>query len=71
MCSGILLQRGFKQVFGITIGQFLVQQPMVCVRELLLNRETDVAQAALRVGYSNISHFIRYYKKTFDYSRQS
>ncbi len=63
--NSVKLQRGFKQVFGITIGQFLMQQRMACARELLLNRETDVAQAALRVGYSNISHFIRCYKKTF------
>ncbi len=59
------LQREFKQVFGTTIGQFLVQQRMACARELLLNRETDVTQAALSVGYSNVSHFIRCYKKTF------
>ncbi len=59
------LKRGFKQVFGTTIGQFLMQYRMTCARELLLNRETDVTQAALAVGYSNVSHFIRYYKKTF------
>ncbi len=59
------LQRGFKQVFGITVGQFLLRQRMTCARGLLLNRETDVAQAALAVGYSNVSHFIRCYKKTF------
>ncbi len=63
--NSVKLQRGFKQIFGITIGQFLMQQRMICARELLLNRETDVTQAALRVGYSNVSHFIRCYKKTF------
>ncbi len=59
------LKRGFKQVFGTTIGQFLLQHRMACARELILNRETDVTQAAFSVGYSNVSHFIRYYKKTF------
>ncbi len=59
------LQREFKQVFGTTVGQFLVQQRMACARELLLNRDTDVTQAALSVGYSNVSHFSRCYKKTF------
>ncbi len=63
--NSVKLQRGFKQVFGITMGQFLVQQRMAYARELLLNRETDVTQAALSVGYSNISHFIRCYRKTF------
>ncbi len=59
------LQRDFKQVFGTTIGQFLVQQRMICARELLLTRDIDVVQTALAVGYSNVSHFIRCYKKTF------
>ncbi len=59
------LQRDFKQVFGTTIGQFLVQQRMICARELLLTRDIDVIQAALAVGYSNVSHFIRCYKKAF------
>ncbi len=63
--SSTKLKKGFKQVFGITIGQFLLQHRMVCARELILNRETDVTQAAFFVGYSNVSHFIRYYKKTF------
>ncbi|PIE68230.1 MAG: hypothetical protein CSA21_08580 [Deltaproteobacteria bacterium] len=59
------LKRGFKQVFGTTIGQFLLQHRMACAREMILSRETDVTQAAFSVGYSNVSHFIRYYKKTF------
>ncbi len=63
--NSVKLQRGFKQIFGITIGQFLMQQRMTCARELLLNQETGVARAALSVGYSNISYFIRCYKKTF------
>ncbi len=59
------LKRGFKQIFGTTIGQFLLQYRMTCARELLMNRETDVTQTAFAVGYSNVSHFIRCYKKTF------
>ncbi len=59
------LQRDFKQVFGTTIGQFLVQQRMACARELLLAKDIDVTQAALAVGYSNVSYFIRCYKKAF------
>ncbi len=59
------LQREFKQVFGTTIGQFLVQQRMVSARELLLAKDIDVTQAALAVGYSNVSYFIRCYKKAF------
>ncbi len=59
------LKRGFKQIFGTTIGQFLLQHRMTCARELLLNQETDVTQTAFSVGYSNVSHFIRNYRKTF------
>ncbi len=59
------LKRGFKQIFGTTIGQFLLQHRMACARKLLLSREADVTQAAFSVGYANVSHFIRNYKKTF------
>ncbi len=34
-------------------------------RELIVNRQIDVIQAAFLVGYCNVSHFIHYYKKTF------
>ncbi len=59
------LQRGFRQVFGTTVNKFLLQHRMNCARELILNRKTDVAQAAFSVGYADISFFIRCYKKTF------
>ncbi len=63
--SGTKLKKGFKQVFGASIGQFLLQHRMTRARELIVNRQIDVAQAAFSVGYSNVSHFIRYYKKIF------
>ncbi len=59
------LQKGFKQIFGVTIGQFLLQHRMSYARELILDRQVDVTEAAFTVGYSNVSHFIRYYKRVF------
>ncbi len=63
--SSTRLKKGFKQVFGASIGQFLLQHRMTRARELIVNRQIDVTQAAFSVGYSNVSHFIRYYKKMF------
>ncbi len=63
--SSTKLKKGFKQVFDVSIGQFLLQHRMIRARELILNQQIDVTQAAFSVGYSNVSHFIRYYKKTF------
>ncbi len=63
--SSTKLKKGFKQVFDVSIGQFLLQHRMSRARELILNQQIDVTQAAFSVGYSNVSHFIRYYKKAF------
>ncbi|PIE00325.1 MAG: hypothetical protein CSA81_13845 [Acidobacteria bacterium] len=63
--SSTKLKKGFKQIFGTTIGQFLLQHRMNHARELIINRQVDVTQAAFSVGYSNVSHFIHYYKKMF------
>ncbi len=63
--SSTKLKKGFKQIFDTSIGQFLLQHRMTHARELIVNRQLDVTQAAFSVGYSNVSHFIHYYKKTF------
>ncbi len=63
--SSTKLKKGFKQIFGTSIRQFLLQHRMTHARELIVNRQIDVTQAAFLVGYSNVSHFIHYYKKIF------
>ncbi len=59
------LKKGFKQVFGTTILQYLQHHRMVCARDMILNQGATVSQAASGVGYVNIGHFIACYKKQF------
>jgi AraC-like DNA-binding protein len=59
------LKKGFKQVFGTTILQFLQHHRMVCARDMIFNQGATVSQAANWVGYINIGHFIACYKKQF------
>lgn len=59
------LKKGFKQVFGATVLQFLQHHRMACARDMILNQGANVSQAADWVGYINIGHFIACYKKQF------
>ncbi|WP_321493695.1 AraC family transcriptional regulator [uncultured Desulfobacter sp.] len=59
------LKKGFKQVFGATVLQFLQHHRMACARDMILNQGANVSQAADVVGYVNIGHFIACYKKQF------
>lgn len=59
------LKKGFKQVFGSTIFQFLQYHRMAYAKDMILSKGATVNQAADFVGYVNIGHFIACYKKTF------
>ncbi len=57
--------KGFKQIFGITITQYRHSCKMVYSHEMLTSRKLNVSQCAFEVGYSNIGHFIAAYKKHY------
>lgn len=59
------LKKGFRQVFNTTIFQFLQHHRMAAAREMIVNRNANVSQAADFVGYVNIGHFIACYKKAY------
>lgn len=59
------LKKGFKQVFGTTVFQFLQYHRMTSAREMIVNKGANVNQAADFVGYVNVGHFIACYKKAF------
>ncbi|WP_035236558.1 helix-turn-helix transcriptional regulator [Desulfobacter vibrioformis] len=59
------LKKGFKQVFGTTILQYLQHHRMACARDMIINQGANVSQAADFVGYINIGHFIACYKRQF------
>lgn len=70
------LKVGFKEVFGMTVFEFVRQQRMEKARMLLENGSLNVSQAASLVGYNNFSHFAALFKKTYgvnpsDYARDA
>lgn len=59
------LKVGFKSMFGNTVYGYLNSYKMEKARHLLEKKEYTVKEVSLIVGYSNPSHFISAYKKTF------
>jgi len=59
------LKKGFKQLYGVTIFEFLIQARMEKARQLLQETDMTVHAVAIAVGYRNISSFTVAYKKKF------
>lgn len=59
------LKIGFKEVFGMTVFEFVRQQRMEKARILLENNSISVSQASSLVGYHNFSHFASLFRKTY------
>ena len=60
--------RDFKRFYNTTPNQWLIQQRLLKAHDLLTNTHLNVTETALEVGYENISHFIRAYKKQFGHT---
>lgn len=61
------LKSGFKDVVGMTIGQYVRSLRMEHARHLLARQGYTVQQAALEVGFSNPSHFAAAFRTHFGY----
>jgi len=59
------LKEGFKQLYGSTVYQFVLDHKMNHARQLLGAGSYNVNEVALQLGYSNSSHFIEAFKKKF------
>lgn len=59
------LKKGFKQLYGITIFEFLQEARMEKARRLLQETDMTVHAVAIGVGYKNISSFTVAFKKKF------
>ncbi|GGE83569.1 helix-turn-helix domain-containing protein [Priestia taiwanensis] len=57
------VQKGFKQVVGCTVYQYIQQQRMKKASELLQTTDNSITAIANEVGYSNPSKFTRVFKK--------
>lgn len=61
------LKSGFKDQFGMTVGDYVRQKRMNRARHQIEVLGASVQETALLVGYSNPSHFSSVYKKSFGY----
>lgn len=59
------LKAGFREIFGTTVFGYLQHHRMQEARKLMETRGRNVSEAAWDVGYTNVSHFIAAFKKTF------
>ncbi|MDR7071453.1 helix-turn-helix transcriptional regulator [Fictibacillus barbaricus] len=66
--SKYYLIRTFKEVMGITPGQFIIQVRLEKAVELLKNTNTDITTAGFQVGFGSLSTFERTFRKRFGMS---
>lgn len=59
------LRQAFKQRYGITIYQYILDCKMEKAKELLTSKNYQVKDAASLVGYSNFSHFSEAFRKKY------
>ena len=62
------LKKGFKQLYGTTVYEFLVDARMEKAKRLLLETDTSIHEIAFVTGYKNLSSFITAFKKKMGYS---
>lgn len=62
--SAYQLNRRMRHVFGLTAGQWLLQQRIDRAQQALRESETSIAAVALSVGYSDQSAFTRQFHRT-------
>lgn len=62
------LKKGFKQIYGTTVYESLIDARMEKAKYLLLETDTAMEQIAYITGYKNHSSFITAFKKKMGYS---
>lgn len=59
------LKSGFKEMYGNTVGGFLLDYKMNSAKSMLDARDLQVSEVAYALGYGNPSHFITAFKKKY------
>ena len=62
------ISRLFKKHEGISLKEFIVIEKMKTAQSLIRTTDLPISIIAVRVGYSNFSHFSQVYKKVFGVS---
>ena len=59
------LKLGFKEIYGNTPYQFLLDYKLELARQMLINHKLQVNEVADKIGYTNVSHFITAFKRKY------
>ncbi len=62
------LRNAFRELFNNTIFGYVQKQRMIIAKKLIEKDELSVSEAGYKIGYSNLSHFARAFKKEFGIS---
>lgn len=56
------LKRGFKEVYGIPVHQYIISQRMELAKKMLVVKKVAVKDIAMELGYTSIKNFSRDFK---------
>lgn len=59
------LKAGFKEVYGTTIHRYITSEKMSKAKLMLETGRYSVSEIAWDIGYTNVSHFIKSFKKCY------
>ena len=62
------LKKIFKQVFGYSIYQYILLNKMQRAKSLLDTKKYNVSEVGFELGYSNLAHFAKAFKKQYQIS---
>lgn len=62
------LKKGFKEVFGMTLFEFIQENRMIKAQHMLSQENPNITEIAFNVGYSSLSSFSQAYKNFFGVS---
>lgn len=65
-CSTVTLTEHFKDEFGMTINEYVVEKRMEMAKKLLLTTDEPLRTVAAMLGYPDVEYFSRTFKRRFD-----
>lgn len=65
LMSPFRFSRTFKEAFGVTFREYLLRSRMIEAKRLLENPQMQVTDVAYAVGFNDMSHFSRMFKRHF------
>jgi AraC-like DNA-binding protein len=62
------LNKGFKQLYGLTVFDYILKIRMEKATQLLKETDTPIAEISFELGYTQVSAFTRAFKKFLGYN---